>query len=64
MRDDTKSKDYIHTPGSGGSMAGGTTHYPKGGMKAKRTSQIMYTRNNVQQTKTVDGEVKSHPQPC
>lgn len=61
MRDDTKNKDYLHTPSGGG---GGTTHYPKGGQKAKRTTELMYVRNNQLMKKTVDGEVKGHVQPC
>ena len=64
MRDDTKSKDFRYTPSSGGKNGGGTTHHPKGAMKASRSTTLMTVHNNKLTNKKVDGEVKSHPQPC
>lgn len=45
-------------------MKGGSMHYPAGGKKAPRPTQIMTVNDNKLSTKSVDGETKDNPQPC
>lgn len=44
-------------------QTGGEQHYPAGGTKAPRKTTIIESHNNNLMKKTVDGEVKSNPQP-